>query len=108
MQIQSLIIFSRDGRRRELTFNLNGVSIIAGDSATGKSSLIEIVDYCLGSGECRVPDGVIRDKVSWYALRLVSEANGQLFVARRGPETGAKSTHQFVLLFGKEVAIPDL
>lgn len=108
MQIQSLVIYSHDGRIRELVFKLNRVNIIAGDSATGKSALIEIVDYCLGSSECRVPDGVIRDKVAWYALRLVSEANGQLLVARRGPVAGAKSTHQFVLLFGKDVAVPVL
>jgi len=106
MQIHSLILYSHDGRRRELTFNLNGVSIIAGDSATGKSSLIEIVDYCLGSGECRVPDGTIRENVAWYALKLVSEKNGQLFVARRGPDAERRSTHQFVILIGNDVQIP--
>ncbi|HZZ71599.1 MAG TPA: DUF3732 domain-containing protein [Pirellulales bacterium] len=106
MQIQSLIIYGHDGRQRELRFNLNGVSIIAGDSATGKSSLIEIVDYCLGSGECRVPDGTIRDHVAWYALKLVSERGGVLFVARRGPEADQRSTHQFVILTGTNVQIP--
>lgn len=106
MQIQSLIIYSHDGRKRELNFNLNGVSIIAGDSATGKSSLIEIVDYCLGSRECRVPDGTIRENVAWYALKLVSEKGDQLFVARRGPDADKQSTHQFVILIGKNVQVP--
>lgn len=108
MQIHSVILFSHDGRRRELKFHLNGVSIIAGDSATGKSALVEIIDYCFGSGECRVPDGVIRERVAWYALKMVSDENGQLFIARRGPENGGKSTHRFVLLFGKDVVIPEL
>lgn len=108
MQIASLIIIGRSGRRRELNFNLGGVSIIAGDSATGKSSLIEIVDYCLGSGECRVPDGVIRDNVGWYALKLVSERNGQMFVARRGPDAGQRSSQQFVLLNGTDIELPEL
>jgi flagellar motility protein MotE (MotC chaperone) len=106
MQIHSLVIYSRDGRQRELVFNLNGVSIIAGDSATGKSSLIEIVDYCLGSKECRVPDGTIRETVAWYALKLVQENGGQIFVARRVPDTDQRSTHQFFIVAGKSVRIP--
>jgi hypothetical protein len=108
MQIHSLILYGHNGLRRELKFNLNGVSIIAGDSATGKSSLIEIIDYCFGSGECRVPDGVIRENVAWYALRLATESAGQLFVARRGPLSGQKSTHQFVILNGRDIPVPEL
>lgn len=97
MQIEQLILYSHDGQKRRLKFNLNGVTIITGDSATGKSSLIEIVDYCLGAKECRVPDGVIRDSVSWYALKLKSSSGSDLFVARKGPDRDAKSTHKFVV-----------
>lgn len=108
MQIEKIILYSHDGRIRSLRFNLDGVTIITGDSATGKSSIIEIVDYCLGAKECRVPDGVIRDSVSWYALKLKSAKTGELFVARKSPDRDAKSTHLFSLREGGHIEIPEL
>lgn len=107
MQIKYIVLYDYQNRRRELEFNVNGVSIVAGDSATGKSSLIEIIDYCLGAGECRVPDGVIRETVEWYALKLISKHNGEMFVARRTPNPGRQTSEAFLIRVGNSVAIPD-
>lgn len=82
--IKSLSIYSHDGDCRTINFNTSGMNIITGRSMTGKSSLIDIVDYCLGRGECYVADGVIREVVSWFALELVKDED-QLFIARRNP-----------------------
>lgn len=38
-----------------------GLNIITGKSSTGKSAIIEIFDYCLGSTEDTIPVGVITD-----------------------------------------------
>lgn len=46
------------------------MNVITGASKTGESALIDVVDYCDGNGECRVPEGPIRRAVSWFGLRL--------------------------------------
>jgi hypothetical protein len=39
-----------------------GLNIITGKSSTGKSAIIEIFDYCLGSSDDTIPVGVITDR----------------------------------------------
>ena len=68
LQIRTLVLYSRRGEIRELPFNLGGLSVLTGASKTGKSAIIDIVDYCTGRGECNVADGVIRKYVGWYAI----------------------------------------
>lgn len=77
---------------RVLTFKTNALNIITGDSRTGKSSIIDIVDYCLASSECRVADGVIRANVAWYAVELQVH-DARVFIARRGPEAGRNASN---------------
>lgn len=38
-----------------------GLNIITGKSSTGKSAILEIFDYCLGSSEDTIPDGKLTD-----------------------------------------------
>jgi phage/plasmid-associated DNA primase len=68
LQIAKLILYSRQGDVRELPFRLGGLNVLTGASKTGKSAIIDIVDYCTGRGECNVADGVIRKYVGWYAI----------------------------------------
>lgn len=82
------------------------VNVITGASKTGKSALIDIVDYCLGSGSCRVPDGIIRRSVSWFGLRL-KIGDGQSFVARKCPSPSSNSSEECYLVSGADVEIPD-
>ena len=70
IQILNIAIYGHDGQQRALNLRLGGVNVITGSSKTGKSALIDIVDYCFGSGECRVPEGIIRKAVAWFAIRL--------------------------------------
>ncbi|WP_445677548.1 DUF3732 domain-containing protein [Pseudomonas putida] len=39
-----------------------GLNIITGRSSTGKSAILEIFDYCLGSSEDTIPDGKLTDR----------------------------------------------
>src|ERR1035441_2912988 len=93
MQILNIVLYSHDGRRRIVKLNPGVVNVITGASKTGKSALIDIVDYCFGSGECRVPEGPIRRAVSWFALHLQLDS-GQAFVARRCPGQNAVSSEE--------------
>jgi hypothetical protein len=91
MQILELAVYSHDGRVRRLRFRLGALNIITGGSKTGKSAIQQIVEYCLGNSTCDIPAGVIWDSVSWYALLLQFEGTS-VFVARKHPETGKKSS----------------
>lgn len=107
MQLLDIVIFSHDGRRRTLTLNIGAVNIITGASKTGKSALVDIVDYCFGAGECRVPEGPIRRSVSWFGLRLKLES-GQAFIARRCPGPRAVSSEDCYVDVASTVEIPEV
>lgn len=106
MQIQAIILYNHAGDRRILPFELGQVNIITGRSRTGKSQLIPIVDYCLGSSSCKVARGPIRNTVAWYAL-LLDFGGTQMFVARKAPEAGAKTTNAAHLTEGANLKIPE-
>src|SRR3546814_20930785 len=40
------------------------MNIITGASGTGKSTIIKVIDYCLGSGKCELPAHVRRRSVA--------------------------------------------
>ncbi|MEZ8852278.1 DUF3732 domain-containing protein [Vibrio cyclitrophicus] len=56
--LKNIILIGSGGEKRELEF-FNGLNIITGDSKTGKSALIEIVDFCLFSKRSTVPVGIV-------------------------------------------------
>jgi hypothetical protein len=105
-QILDIVLFGHDARRRVLHIRPGTVNIITGASKTGKSALIHIVDYCLGSGVCNVPEGIIRRTVQWFGLRLQLQ-DGQAFVARRAPGPGAASSSEVYYSVVSELEVPD-
>lgn len=44
----------------------SGVNVITGKSSTGKSAVMEIFDYCFGSSEFTVPEGIITKYTEIY------------------------------------------
>ena len=105
IQIIEIILYSHDGRIRQLPLQTGKVNVITGASKTGKSALIDIVDYCLGSGTCRVPDGILRNAVSWFGLRL-KLPEGEAFVARKCPPRTSDASEECFLLAGAVVETP--
>ncbi len=104
-QIHAIHLFSYSGDRRTLEFELNAVNIITGISAKGKSSVINIVDYCLGSSGYPVAAGVIRQTVSVYALELETRS-GRMLVARAAPRGQFKTNSQMHISFRSSKAEP--
>ena len=104
LQILALAIYNRAGERREIRFTPGKVNIITGASKTGKSALIDIVDYCLGRNEYTIPSGVIRDTVAWYVLHV------QLPTRRRSsagpPRRDAATSTAVYLEVGGELGPP--
>ena len=91
-QIKNLIIWpiNESFTPRILTFQLGKVNVITGDSRTGKTAIIPIIDYCLGSKECNIPIEIIRDNASWYGLVIVSYGQERL-IARKSPNNNHAS-----------------
>jgi len=106
IQILDIVLYSTKGARRILSLRPGKVNIITGDSKTGKSALISIVDYCLGSSKCAVPAGVIRDTVSWYGIRI-TDGTSQHFVARRAPDPGNDTTSDAFYAVATEIELPE-
>lgn len=106
MNIKSIHVYSHDGRRRDLEFQTSGLNIITGRSSTGKSALSEIVEYCMGQSDCNVPEGVIRDKVSWFAV-LYQFPEEQVLIAKPAPHAGGGSCSVAMQRRGQNVEVPD-
>ena len=105
LQLLALAIYNSAGERREVRFDPGKVNIITGASKTGKTAIIDIVDYCLGRNEFIIPSGVIRDKVTWYALQ-VQLPNSQAVIGRPAPTGGAATTTDVFLDVGGDLAFP--
>lgn len=90
MKVKSIHIYSLDGQRRDIEFEVNGLNVITGRSSTGKSALSEIIEYCMGRSTFNVPEGVIRDKVSWFAV-IYQFPNEQVLIAKPTPSAGGNS-----------------
>jgi hypothetical protein len=106
MQIRQLILYGKNGKVRNIPFELGQVNIITGKSKSGKSAIGDIIEYCLGGDTCNIADGVIRENVSWYGLLLQFEEE-QIFVSRKNPEPGQQSTSYCYVKRGKVVPIPE-
>ncbi|MFH1494743.1 MAG: DUF3732 domain-containing protein [Pseudomonadota bacterium] len=60
-----------------------GLNVITGKSSTGKSAVIEIFDYCFGSSDYTVPEGIITANADIYFTVLQFSLKA-LVLARRG------------------------
>lgn len=106
MQILKISIYGRNRERRDVDLKQSQVNIITGASKKGKSSLIDIVEYCLGSSECTVAEGHIKQTVSWYAV-LLQFPDTEVFIARAAPMQGLKSNSACHMLIAKNIEVPE-
>lgn len=84
--ISKLILWPNNPKNtvQVLSFCHDKINIIHGRSGTGKSAIISIIDYCLGSSRCSIPVGIIREKVEWFGL-LVNIDGTNILIARKSP-----------------------
>jgi hypothetical protein len=106
MKIKSIHIYSHDGQRRDLQFKVDGLNVITGRSSTGKSALSEIVEYCMGRSTFNVPEGIIRDKVAWFAV-IYQFPQEQVLIAKPTPTAGGTSCSTSMQRRGNQLAVPD-
>lgn len=85
MQIKNITLYKDAEHVRVLPFELGKVNIITGESKSGKTAIVDIVDYCLGSKDCKIAEGVIKDHVYWFAITILFDSNEEFFIARLNP-----------------------
>ncbi len=90
-QIKDIVLYGHNGQMRRLKFAPGRLNIITGASKTGKTALIAVLEYCFGSSECQIPEGIMRRTVAWAGVRLAVPA-GEVFIARRLPTPGRNSS----------------
>lgn len=105
MQLLRISVYGENGERRDVRFSTGRVNIITGASKKGKSSLIDIVEYCLGSSECNVAEGHIRQTVNWYSITL-KFADSEVFIARAAPLQGMKTNSSCHMLIANDIEVP--
>lgn len=86
--VKAIIIFNENGERRIVPLK-QGVNIITGESKTGKSALVEIIDYCLCSTRCTIPKGKITDFSYLYVL-VMGIGDNTYIIARYNWDNGGK------------------
>lgn len=106
-QIRGIVLWPRnaDFEPRTLKFELGKVNVISGASRTGKSAVIPIIDYCLGSGTCSIPVNTIRKYCEWFGI-VVATAQGEKLLARKEPGAQRSTDEMFLLEAEKISKIP--
>jgi len=102
MNIRDIILYSHAGDMRRISLRVNGLNIVTGRSSTGKSALSDIVEYCMGQSDFNIPEGPIRDKVSWYAV-IFQFAGEQVMIAKPVPAPTASSCSRAMIRRGATV-----
>lgn len=94
--IDRLLLWLKNGDLRELQFHNDKVNVITGNSKTGKTAILEIIDYCL----CGSSDSVvishehIGENVTWYGLKFY--INDKTYtIARGGITEGGKFSSDY-------------
>lgn len=90
---------------RRVPFKAGKVNVITGDSKTGKSAIVPIIDYCLAANHCAIPTRTIRDACAWFGL-VIDTADGLKLLARREPG-GQQSTDVMFVLEGDALKVDE-
>lgn len=84
--IKLVRLYFNSANYEDYTFEPNKINVITGDSGTGKTSILSIIDYCLMANENNIPYD-IQKKVTWFLITF--NINGKVWsVARKSPLAG--------------------
>ena len=101
--IKKVILWLNNGKKREIKFEPNKVNIITGDSSTGKTEILDIIDYCFFSSESKISESIVNENISWYGILF--NINGKNYTIARKSLTEGKVTDKYY--FSSDGEIPD-
>lgn len=90
--IVCLGVIDKSNKQHSVSFS-EGLNVITGASKTGKSAMIDIFDFCMGSSEFTVPAGVIRNTAATYFLVLSIEESYLVLARSSETKKHALKTH---------------
>lgn len=107
MQLLALALYHQDNRKppRVLRFRPGRLNILTGESETGKSGVLAIIDFCLGRSKPGLPDNPIDRTVGWYAL-LAEYRDGRRMVLARPRPAGQSTNEAFVRSGDQTLGLP--
>nr|WP_282450390.1 DUF3732 domain-containing protein [Marinobacter xestospongiae] len=79
-----MVLFLKNGKKRTLAFMPGKINVITGDSNTGKTAILAIIDYCLFSSTHDISESIINENVEWYGIKI-SINDKCYFIARKSP-----------------------
>lgn len=81
MQILELVLYGKNKKLRKIRFKENSTNIIYSNHNTGKSSVIDIIEYCLGQSTNHINSTLARELVAWFGITI--NLNGKKFFIAR-------------------------
>ncbi len=103
MQLLAIVLYNATGDRQVVEFKPGALNVVTGSPGTGKSALLDIVEFCLGRSTVTMPVGPITQTVAWYAVLLQLPAGGRAFVGRPAARPGAASSQLAMLEIGGDL-----
>jgi hypothetical protein len=101
---EKMILWFHAGGKRELSFEPNKVNVITGESNTGKSAILQIIDYCLFSKHSKISESIINENVSWYGITM--NINEKKYTICRSSLSEGEVTYDY--FFSSSGKIPEL
>lgn len=101
--ICKVILWLKNGKIRKIKFLPNKVNVITGESGTGKTEILDIIDYCLFTSSSKISEDVVNENIDWYGLQV--KINDKKYtVARKSLSQGLVSKDYF---FSSSGEIPE-
>lgn len=88
-----IVLWLKNGRKRQLDLQPNKVNVITGGSNTGKSAILEIIDYCLFASKVKIAESIINENVAWYGI--VIAINDKEYTICRTALVDGKATQNY-------------
>lgn len=106
IQIKKIILWAKRENIKPQIIELKtgALNVIHGGSKRGKTALIHIIDWCLGSSHNNIPFGTVRDNVSWCGLILKAD-DKEIFLARENTEQPSNSKIYYEI--SDKIDVPD-
>jgi hypothetical protein len=98
--IEKIILWLKNGKKRELQFKPNKVNVITGDSNTGKTAILEIIDYCYFSSKSTISESMINENISWYGI-LININDKKYTIGRKALFEGNVSNEYYFSSIGE-------
>ncbi|WLG14272.1 DUF3732 domain-containing protein [Psychrobacter cibarius] len=97
--ILKLLLWSRNGKQRVLNFQVDKINVITGNSNTGKTAILDIIDYCFFASSKGISDSIINENIAWYGL--VFEINDKTYTLARKHYTKKVSNEYYFSSIGE-------